>query len=54
MLTVAKSHDCYIEDEQGNSFVDTSMGSGAQIIGHGNHLIKKSPFLWEWQHGKIF
>jgi glutamate-1-semialdehyde 2,1-aminomutase len=41
MLTVAKSHDCYIEDEQGNSFVDTSMGSGAQIIGHGNHLIKK-------------
>ena len=37
----AKIWGCYIEDESKKRFIDTSMGSGAQIIGHNNPLIRK-------------
>ena len=40
-MVVKKAYDCYIEDQKGNKFIDTSMGSGAQIIGHNNPLIRK-------------
>ena len=39
---IIKSADkCYIENDQGIKLIDTTMGSGAQIIGHNNPLIKK-------------
>jgi len=41
-MIVKKAYGCYIEDEAGNRLIDTSMGSGAQIIGHGNILAKKA------------
>lgn len=40
-MVIKKAYGCYIENQEGNKFIDTSMGSGAQIIGHNNKLIKK-------------
>ena len=40
-MVIRKAYDCYIEDESGKRFIDTSMGSGVQIIGHNNPLIRK-------------
>ena len=40
-MIVKKANKCYIEDNKGVKFIDTTMGSGAQIIGHNNKLIKK-------------
>lgn len=40
-MIVKKAYDCFVEDEEGNRWIDTTMGSGAQIIGHGNTLSKK-------------
>ena len=40
-MVIKKAYDCYIEDKQGNKFIDTSMGAGSQIIGHDNKLIRK-------------
>jgi len=40
-MVICKANGAYIEDELGRKFIDTSMGSGAQIIGHNNSLIKK-------------
>jgi glutamate-1-semialdehyde 2,1-aminomutase len=40
-MVIEKAYDCYIVDESGKQLIDTSMGSGAQIIGHNNPLIRK-------------
>ena len=40
-MIVKKAYKCYIEDEKGDKLIDTTMGSGAQIIGHNNPLIRK-------------
>jgi len=40
-MEIKKANKCYVIDEDGNKFIDTTMGSGAQIIGHNNSLIKK-------------
>jgi len=40
-MIIKKAYGCYIEDDQGKVYIDTTMGSGAQILGHGNKLIKK-------------
>jgi len=40
-MVIKKAKDCYIIDNKGVKYIDTTMGSGAQIIGHGNPLIKK-------------
>jgi len=40
-MVIKKAYGCYVEDQEGNKLIDTSMGSGAQIIGHNNKLIKK-------------
>ena len=40
-MVIKKAYGCYIEDMQGNKFIDTSMGAGSQIIGHDNKLIRK-------------
>jgi len=40
-MIVKKAYKCYIEDENGGTLIDTTMGSGAQIIGHNNPLIRK-------------
>ena len=37
-MEVKKANKCYITDKKGNKFIDTTMGSGAQIIGHNNPL----------------
>lgn len=41
-MIIKKAQGCYIEDDKKNFFIDTSMGSGAQIIGHGNELAKRA------------
>ena len=40
-MVIQKAKGCYITDNKGTKYIDTTMGSGAQIIGHGNPLIKK-------------
>ena len=40
-MVIQSAKHCYIKDEFNNKFIDTSMGSGAQILGHGNALSKK-------------
>jgi len=40
-MVIKKAHKCFVVDEHGVEFIDTTMGSGSQIIGHSNHLIKK-------------
>jgi len=40
-MVVKKAYKCHIETDKGIKLIDTTMGSGAQIIGHNNPLIKK-------------
>jgi len=40
-MVVKKAYKCYIENDKGIKFIDTTMGSGSQIIGHNNPLIKQ-------------
>ena len=40
-MIVKKAYKCYIEDDKGIKLIDTTMGSGAQIIGHNNPLIRE-------------
>ena len=40
-MVIEKAKDCYIYDLKGKKYIDTTMGSGAQIIGHNNFLINK-------------
>ena len=41
-MIVKRADKCYIENDQGIELIDTTMGSGAQIIGHNNPLIKEA------------
>tara|TARA_R100000329_G_scaffold50750_1_gene46881 strand:- start:3394 stop:4503 length:1110 start_codon:yes stop_codon:yes gene_type:complete len=41
-MVIKKAKGCYIFDSNGNQYIDTTMGSGAQIIGHNNELIRKT------------
>ena len=40
-MVIKNADKCYITDINGNTYIDTTMGSGAQIIGHNNPLIKQ-------------
>ena len=40
-MEIKKADKCYLTDVVGNTYIDTTMGSGAQIIGHNNPLIKQ-------------
>ena len=40
-MEIKKANKYYVIDKDNNKFIDTTMGSGAQIIGHNNSLIKK-------------
>ena len=40
-MEIKKANKYYIIDSYGNKLIDTTMGSGAQIIGHNNFLIKQ-------------
>jgi len=40
-MIVKKAYKCYIENDKGVKLIDTSMGSGVQIIGHNNPLIRE-------------
>jgi glutamate-1-semialdehyde 2,1-aminomutase len=40
-MIITKADGCFIENEDGRRLIDTTMGSGAQIIGHNNPLIVK-------------
>jgi glutamate-1-semialdehyde 2,1-aminomutase len=40
-MIIKKAKKYYVINEKGDKLIDTTMGSGAQIIGHGNELIKK-------------
>tara|TARA_Y100000591_G_scaffold68903_1_gene57109 strand:- start:3336 stop:4466 length:1131 start_codon:yes stop_codon:yes gene_type:complete len=40
-MEIEAAHGCYITDRSGNTYIDTTMGSGAQLIGHGNPLSLK-------------
>ena len=40
-MEIKKANKNYIIDSYGNKLIDTTMGSGAQIIGHNNFLIKQ-------------
>ena len=40
-MIVKKAYQCYIKNHKGVKLIDTSMGSGAQIIGHNNPLIRE-------------
>ena len=40
-MVVKKAWECYLQDQNDNVLIDGTMGSGAQIIGHGNKLAKK-------------
>jgi glutamate-1-semialdehyde 2,1-aminomutase len=40
-VVIKKAKKCYILDDDGRKFIDTTMGAGSQIIGHNNKLLKK-------------
>lgn len=40
-MEVKTANKCYVTDTKGNTYIDTSMGSGSQIIGHNNPLIRE-------------
>ena len=40
-MEIKDANKCYVIDKFDNKFIDTTMGSGAQIIGHNNLLLKK-------------
>ena len=39
-MEIKEAYKCHIIDSKDNVYIDTTMGSGAQIIGHDNALIK--------------
>jgi len=39
-MIVKTAYKCYVTNDKGVKVIDTTMGSGSQIIGHGNPLIK--------------
>ena len=41
-MVIKKAKGFYIYDSDGSRYIDTTMGSGAQIIGHNNELIRKT------------
>ena len=40
-MEIKIANKCYVTDTEDNTYIDTTMGSGAQIIGHNNELIEK-------------
>ena len=40
-MIVKKAYKCYIEDNKGVKLIDTTMGSGAQIIGHNSPMMSE-------------
>ena len=40
-MEITTADGCYVSDSDGKKHIDTTMGSGAQIIGHGNPLSLK-------------
>lgn len=40
-MEIETADGCYVRDSNGNTYIDTTMGSGAQLIGHGNPLSLK-------------
>ena len=40
-MVIQNAKGCYIYDIDNKTYIDTTMGSGAQIIGHNNPLIRK-------------
>tara|TARA_Y100000816_G_C26108368_1_gene590158 strand:- start:528 stop:1649 length:1122 start_codon:yes stop_codon:yes gene_type:complete len=40
-MVVTNANKCYVTCDEGRTYIDTTMGSGAQIIGHNNPLFKK-------------
>ena len=41
-MVIKRAWDCYIQDVNNKIYIDTTMGSGAQVIGHNNPLIRKT------------
>ena len=41
-MEIKTANKCYVIDAEGNKYIDTTMGSGAQIIGHNNPLIREA------------
>ena len=41
-MVINKARGCYIFDSRGKRYIDTTMGSGTQIIGHDNQLVRKT------------
>ncbi len=42
VMVIKKAIGCYIFDSRGKRYIDTTMGSGTQIIGHDNQLVRKT------------
>ena len=42
IMVIKKAIGCYIYDSRGKRYIDTTMGSGTQIIGHNNQLVRKT------------
>ena len=40
-MEIKTASECYITDTEGSTYIDTTMGSGTQIIGHNNPLIRE-------------
>ena len=40
-MEIKTADGCYVTDSEGNNYIDTTMGSGVQLIGHGNLLSRK-------------
>ena len=40
-MIIKSAAGCHVEDIHGNKYIDTTMGSGAQILGHNNRLISE-------------
>ena len=41
-IVVSKSYDCYIEDIDGNRYIDTTIGSGTHILGHSSSIVNNA------------
>ena len=51
-MIIKNADKCYIENDQSVRLIDTTMGSGAQIIGHNNPLIKEA--IEQVENGTIY
>jgi len=51
-MIITRAQDAYIVDEHNHKYIDTSMGSGSQIIGHGNILSQQ--IAKQINHGTIY